>query len=154
MSPPVSRAPSVPRAGTLANKTPPSPHPSPSRGGREVASGVWVPARSSQTKELPIVGLRTGTGTLPAPDARRGANPALPRPAPLPRSPCKRLLSKRARHPGSGGWASRVPVQKESTSRATLKRPGSWRAIPRTPRPRRFQRHHLRRRSSARQPPT
>ena len=40
--------------------------PSPKRGGREVARGVLVPARSLETKGLPIVGLRMVTGTGPA----------------------------------------------------------------------------------------
>lgn len=41
--------------GRDSGKTPPPP-PSPKQGGREVAWGILVPARSSQTKGLPIVG--------------------------------------------------------------------------------------------------
>lgn len=99
--------------------TRPRPPPSPTRGGREVACGVWVPARSSQTKELPIVGLQTVTGIRPAPDARRRASRELTRPALLPPSPCKQLLSENIA-PRKREGEPAVCWSKEFTSHATL----------------------------------
>ena len=54
---------SVPRAGTLARPRPP---PISKAGWAGGARGVPVPARSSETKGFPIVGLWMVTGSSPA----------------------------------------------------------------------------------------
>lgn len=117
------------------------------------ARGVPVPARSSETKGFSIVGLWMVTGSGPARAAGWRVSRGRTRPAPLPLPPWSRSLSENDSAWAAGGWP--LPCAGPERIRASsCVGGGGPRAVPRTPRPRRYQRHHLHPRSSGRQPPT
>lgn len=147
-SPSLCPALSVPRAGTLAR---PRPHP-------RLQSGVGgrcprSPASRAKLRDqrTPYCGSMDGDGNRS--DSSRRVSRGRTRPAPPPLQPGSRSLTVNDSIWAAGGWPEPCagPERIRASSCVESRDP---RAVPRTPRPRRYQRHHLHPRSSGQQPPT